>query len=608
MRGSAARLRAPAIWGRVERRHTESRGSRRSAVPRTSITTIARPRGCRRRARTPTSLCTEAPPEERVNLPFAEAGQLRQQRAATEPHDGHLFGKRDVRVVPLADVQVAQDHAGLRSLGAHALSTSPAHRKLTCYECHTKQLGEGKPTAACEQCHAKDNPPQGSLRRVRQPAAPARRATRRAAEWRPPRSTTVHRRASRSWPSTPKRRAARVTEVRAPPTSNPSRTSCQGKERRLHGLPSAQERARLQEVHERAVLRRAGRRATSSRATRTSSRPARCRRSISPRPQFGPFPLVKGHKDVPCAECHTGRSKSNKTTFEKIPRVVCPENKKSATRTRCTRARSPPPVRSCATRPVRGTRRASTTTSRSPTTRRARSRSSRSRARTRRTSASRLPPDDRKFAETNTRRARPRAVTQDDDAHKGRLGNKCEQCHVETGDNTFNHNTMSAFQLDGKHLEVRCADCHPSITFKPRPTDLLRLPPRARRSTRASTARGCEQCHSTRDVGGHQAAARRRRLLAQGHARQHRVRALPHATTARSPAPATSASTATARTTSTATRCRRAAASATRSGRSRRRGSITRRVGCNLTGLHRTIACFDCHKNGNFSGAVGRSA
>jgi hypothetical protein len=25
------------------------------------------------------------------------------------------------------------------------------------------------------------------------------------------------------------------------------------------------------------------------------------------------------------------------------------------------------------------------------------------------------------------------------------------------------------------------------------------------------------------------------------------------------------------------------------------------RVGCNLTGLHRTIACFDCHSNGNFA-------
>ena len=27
------------------------------------------------------------------------------------------------------------------------------------------------------------------------------------------------------------------------------------------------------------------------------------------------------------------------------------------------------------------------------------------------------------------------------------------------------------------------------------------------------------------------------------------------------------------------------------------------KAGCNLTGLHRTVACFDCHRNGNFAGA-----
>jgi hypothetical protein len=26
------------------------------------------------------------------------------------------------------------------------------------------------------------------------------------------------------------------------------------------------------------------------------------------------------------------------------------------------------------------------------------------------------------------------------------------------------------------------------------------------------------------------------------------------------------------------------------------------RVGCNLTGLHRTLACAECHRNGNFAG------
>jgi hypothetical protein len=32
------------------------------------------------------------------------------------------------------------------------------------------------------------------------------------------------------------------------------------------------------------------------------------------------------------------------------------------------------------------------------------------------------------------------------------------------------------------------------------------------------------------------------------------------------------------------------------------------RVGCNLTGLHRTIACFDCHRNGNFAGLSAECA
>ncbi|MEO7729876.1 MAG: hypothetical protein ABIY55_02805, partial [Kofleriaceae bacterium] len=30
------------------------------------------------------------------------------------------------------------------------------------------------------------------------------------------------------------------------------------------------------------------------------------------------------------------------------------------------------------------------------------------------------------------------------------------------------------------------------------------------------------------------------------------------------------------------------------------------KVGCNLTGLHRTLACADCHKNGNFGGISGQ--
>ena len=85
----------------------------------------------------------------------------------------------------------------------------------------------------------------------------------------------------------------------------------------------------------------------------------------------------------------------------------------------------------------------------------------------------------------------------DDDAHKGRLGDKCEQCHIETGDNLFNHNTMSAFHLDGKHLTVRCTDCHPSVTFKPRPTTCFGCHPEPA-VHKGQYGTQCEQCHTTR--------------------------------------------------------------------------------------------------------------
>ena len=34
-----------------------------------------------------------------------------------------------------------------------------------------------------------------------------------------------------------------------------------------------------------------------------------------------------------------------------------------------------------------------------------------------------------------------------DDAHRERLGNQCEHCHRETGENIFQHNTQAAFKL-----------------------------------------------------------------------------------------------------------------------------------------------------------------
>jgi hypothetical protein len=51
----------------------------------------------------------------------------------------------------------------------------------------------------------------------------------------------------------------------------------------------------------------------------------------------------------------------------------------------------------------------------------------------------------------------------EDDAHAGAFGTNCEQCHVPDGWDTiiFDHDT-TGFALTGKHISVKCMDCHQS--------------------------------------------------------------------------------------------------------------------------------------------------
>src|SRR5207248_6903978 len=203
------------------------------------------------------------------------------------------------------------------------------------------------------------------------------------------------------------------------------------------------------------------------------------------------FPLVKGHNGVPCADCHTGRDRKNAVTFTKIP-TNC------STNTTCHEAwlhqgslgddcngchssgtwdalkfdhqKSFPDDAKGEVKafPLKGEHLKNKCEDCHP---------------------------QRKFAETHAT-CSAEGCHQDDDAHKGRLGTECEKCHVETGDNIFNHNTMSAFHLDGKHLNVRCADCHPSITFKPRPTGCFGCHPEPK-VHKGQYGTSCEQCHTT---------------------------------------------------------------------------------------------------------------
>lgn len=55
-----------------------------------------------------------------------------------------------------------------------------------------------------------------------------------------------------------------------------------------------------------------------------------------------------------------------------------------------------------------------------------------------------------------------------DDFHDGRSGNKCETCHNPTSwqDSSFDHARDTRFQLEGKHAELTCSDCHSEDPFK----------------------------------------------------------------------------------------------------------------------------------------------
>jgi hypothetical protein len=204
----------------------------------------------------------------------------------------------------------------------------------------------------------------------------------------------------------------------------------------------------------------------------------------------------------------------------------------------------------------------------------------------------------REYVEANTT-CSAEGCHADDDAHKGRLGKECEKCHVETGDNIFNHNAMSKFRIDGGHLKVRCADCHPSVTFKPRPVDCFGCHPEpAVHKGQYGTA--CEQCHSTRtwedikplhDVGDFALKGAHNNVACERCHRDNRPLAgsgnlcINCQPAGRHPLERPVA------------RC----------GECHTQWSFTparfdhSRVGCNLTGVHRTIACFDCHRNGNYS-------
>jgi hypothetical protein len=85
-----------------------------------------------------------------------------------------------------------------------------------------------------------------------------------------------------------------------------------------------------------------------------------------------------------------------------------------------------------------------------------------------------------------------------DDAHKGQFGADCGGCHKTTAwkDVTFDH-SKSAFPLDGKHLTVKCAQCHEKGVFKGTATACSACHKQPATHVGTFFAGTCTDCHTT---------------------------------------------------------------------------------------------------------------
>jgi len=187
----------------------------------------------------------------------------------------------------------------------------------------------------------------------------------------------------------------------------------------------------------------------------------------------------------------------------------------------------------------------------------------------------------------------------DDDAHSGSVGRMCEKCHEPTGRSLFNHNTMSRYLLDGKHIQVACNGCHPTLKFKPAPIDCIGCHQKddVHKGTYGTF---CERCHTTsgwkltkpiHDVGAFRLAG----------AHDHQTCERCHGTEMRP----------LAGTGDLCLTCHRQD-DIHHNGLGPRCGQCHNQwafapsnfmhstVGCDLRGVHRTLPCSSCHRGGNY--------
>ncbi len=539
--------------------------------------------------------CVKCHEKSVFKLPFAKPDSCGNSGCHKSTHDGHLFGKRDCEWCHSPTFKSFRQQYGKdMPFFDHSERTRfdlGAHKRLKCYDCHTKALGEAKPIGNCEQCHAKDNHHAGRFSQFGDP----------------PKCATCH--PTTGWRPTAFNHTRNTKfELKFKHSEQTCRNCHRGKGPADFERFTFDPMKECMSCHAHAQVHAD---ADNPKGKYKNSQCLGCHLNpgdptIRPPKEnavvnqvhgvAGTFPLVKGHKTVTCAACHTGRDKHNKTSFSGLKPNCnaagqCHEDSlhKGSLGQKCLTCHTggiwdalrfdhdqPFPEGhkgKVDAFPLKGEHKKNKCEACHPI-------------------------KDYAAAEPT---CAAEGCHKDDDAHKGRLGDQCQKCHVETGDNTFNHNTMSAFRIDGGHLKVRCADCHPSVTFKPRPKNCFGCHPEPT-VHKGQYGVACEQCHTTRtwddirplhDVGDFSLKGAHNNIACERCHRDNR----PLAGSG-----------------NLCINCHRqddihSNGLSPRCGECHTQWSFTparfdhSRVGCNLTGVHRSVACFDCHRNGNF-GAI----
>ncbi len=533
--------------------------------------------------------CRKCHPKNEFNLRFKTPGNCRNCHKST--HKGHLFDtKRCDWCHSPKQRQFKQfqfDHAARTRF-----KLSGAHGKVECYNCHTKERAKVKPQRACVTCHAKDN----------------KHKDRFNAFGNPPRCETCHNEGS--FKGKKKFNHGKNTKFRL--TGKHARTECRGCHR--GSSPDQFERfnktipgGRLckgchqhKNVHpndeytdlpkSKAPIGSNGKKMPTCLDCHVNAGSIEVRRDNeyfrSIHGRKGTWPLTNNHADVACAKCHEN-DEFKDTPSECATR--CHEDSLHEGRLgdECSRCHQPGIWKAVrfdhvedSTWPLLGLHET-------------------------------VPkcvdchpghPQSKKYKGIPTNCAGEGCHAKDD-VHRKRLGDKCEQCHLETGENIFDHNAQSEFKLDGAHLTTQCSDCHPSITFKPRPTDcfgggVCHAEPEVHKGQFGTV---CDECHNTttfknikplHDVGDFSLNGAHDRL----ECKNCHLDARPLAGSG-----------------NFCINCHRqddihSNSLSPRCGECHTQWSFAparfdhSSVGCNLSGLHRALPCYDCHQSGNFGG------